>query len=119
MLNVLDAQVEAWNRGDIEGFMDGYLNSERLRFASGDQVHYGWQATLERYRNAYPNRAAMGTLAFEDLDVRVVGENRVLVFGRFKLVREADEPQGLFTLILERSQEGWRIVHDHTSAAPP
>ena len=117
--NVLDAQVEAWNRGDIEGFMDGYLDSERLRFASGGRVHYGWQATLERYRNTYPDRAAMGALAFTDLDVQVLGEERALVFGRFELVREGDRPHGLFTLILERRQDGWRVVHDHTSAATP
>ena len=66
---VLDEQVAAWNRGDIEGFMEGYWQSDSLRFASGGTVRYGWQETLEGYQRGYPDRAAMGTLTFSDLDV--------------------------------------------------
>jgi uncharacterized protein (TIGR02246 family) len=115
---LLDDQVAAWNRGDVEAFMAGYWRSDDLRFASGGDVTFGWDATLERYRTRYPDRAAMGTLSFEDIDVRPLGADHALAFGRYVLERESDRPTGLFTLLLERRPEGWRIVHDHTSAAP-
>lgn len=116
VLEVLDAQVEAWNEGDLEGFMEGYLRSEELRFASGNEIRRGWRNTLERYRQTYPDRAAMGTLAFEELDVRVLSEHAAMVFGRFRLTRESDEPTGLFTLLVERHGDQWLIVADHTSS---
>lgn len=116
VLEVLDAQVESWNEGDLEGFMAGYLRSEDLRFTSGSEVRRGWRNTLERYRQTYPDRAAMGTLAFEELDVRVLSEHAAQVFGRFRLTRESDEPTGLFTLLVELHGERWLIVSDHTSS---
>ncbi len=116
VLEILDAQVEAWNKGDIEGFMAGYLRSGELRFTSGNEVRRGWRNTLERYRQTYPDRAAMGTLAFEELDVRVLSGHAAQVFGRFRLTRESDEPTGLFTLLVERHGERWLIVTDHTSS---
>ncbi len=115
VLDVLDIQVEAWNDGDIDGFMAGYLRSEELRFTSGGEVRYGWRRTRQRYHERYPDRAAMGTLAFEDLDVRVLSGHAALVFGRFRLTRESDEPTGLFTLLLEQHGDRWFIVADHTS----
>ena len=115
VLAVLDMQVEAWNDGDIDGFMAGYLRSDELRFTSGSAVQYGWRQTRQRYHERYPDRAAMGTLAFENLDVRVLSEHAALVFGRFRLTRESDEPTGLFTLLLEQHGEQWLIVADHTS----
>ena len=113
---LLDEQVAAWNRGDVEAFMAGYWKSDELRFASGGDVTYGWDATLARYHTRYPDRAAMGTLSFEEIDVRALGPDHALAFGRYVLERESDRPTGLFTLLLERRAEGWRIVHDHTSA---
>ena len=115
VLEVLDMQVEAWNDGDIDGFMAGYLRSDELRFTSGSEVQYGWRKTRQRYHDRYPDRAAMGTLAFENLDVRVLSEDAALVFGRFRLTRESDEPTGLFTLLLEQHGDRWFIVADHTS----
>lgn len=119
---VLDAQVAAWNRGDIEDFMQGYAHTDSLRFASGGEVRLGWQAALSSYRTGYPDREAMGTLAFSDLDIEVLSADRALVFGRWRLQRAADTPHGLFTLIFARrptaaGDTAWRIVHDHTSAA--
>lgn len=114
---LLDAQAAAWNRGDIEGFMQGYWNSPELRFASGGNVTMGWKPTLDRYKARYADRAAMGTLAFTDLDVRPAGDDAALAFGAWRLVRESGSPHGLFTLLLRRTGDGWRIVHDHTSSA--
>lgn len=115
VLEVLDLQVEAWNDGDIDGFMAGYLNSDELRFTSGNEVRYGWRQTRQRYHERYPDRTAMGALAFENLDVRVLSEDAANVFGRFRLTRESDEPTGLFTLLLEQHGDRWFIVTDHTS----
>jgi ketosteroid isomerase-like protein len=114
---LLDRQVRAWNQGDIEGFMAGYAQTDTLRFASGGTVRTGWQTTLERYRSAYPDRAAMGRLVFDRLEIEVLAPRWVSVFGAWRLDRAEDAPQGLFTLLVHRTADGWRIVHDHTSSA--
>ena len=118
---VLAKQVEAWNRGDLEGFMEGYQRSDSLRFASGGDVRVGWQTTLDAYRKNYPDRATMGTLDFRDLDVRVLSPTAATAFGRWRLRREEGLPEsgGLFTLLFEKpsADAPWRIVHDHTSAS--
>ena len=114
---VLNAQVVAWNEGSVRGFMDGYAQTEELRFASGGNVRTGWQATLEGYERGYPDGAAMGTLRFDSLDVRVLAPTWAVVFGRWRLDRAEDTPNGLFTLLFERRPEGWRVVHDHTSSS--
>ena len=115
---VLDDQVEAWNAGDIEQFMEGYWRSDSLRFASGGNERRGWNTTLERYLDTYPNRAAMGQLTFEDLDIRRLAPTWARVFGRYRLKRDEDlgDLTGLFTLIFEKREGIWVIVHDHTSA---
>ena len=113
---VLQQQEAAWNRGDIEAFMEGYVETDSLRFASGGTEQRGWQATLERYHRVYPDRAAMGTLTFDLRDVRLLSPRWAVVFGAYRLERAEDRPSGLFTLLFEKRPEGWRIVHDHTSA---
>ena len=107
----------SWNTGSIEGYMETYWKSPDLRFASGGKVTFGWQQTLDGYLKRYPDRAAMGHLVFSDLDIRVLSADAALAFGAWKLEREHDQPHGLFTLQLRRFDEGWRIVHDHTSSA--
>ena len=107
----------AWNAGSIEGYMETYWKSPDLRFASGGKVTYGWQPTLDGYLKRYPDRAAMGKLVFSDLDIRILGPDDALAFGAWRLIREKDEPNGLFTLQLKRFEEGWLIVSDHTSSA--
>ena len=114
---VLDAQTAAWNRGDIEGFMDGYARSADIVFLSGDSLTHGWQTVLDRYRKNYDTRAKMGTLAFSDLEIKVVSKDAAVVIGRWQLTRAGDTPQGRFTLIFRHTKAGWRIVHDHTSSA--
>ena len=115
---VLNVQVDAWNAGDIHAFMDSYWKSDSLRFASGGNVRRGWQATLDRYLATYPDKAAMGHLAFVDLEMQRLSDNWATVFGRYQLEREAplDDLTGLFTLMFEKQAGGWIIVSDHTSA---
>jgi len=114
---VLTAQQEAWNRGDIEEFMNGYWRSEETVFVSGDEVTHGWQKVLDRYKRNYSDRTKMGTLTFSDLEITPLGDESAVVLGRWKLERRKDQPHGRFTLIFRRFPDGWKIVHDHTSAA--
>ncbi len=111
---VMNEQTAAWNRGDIEGFMQGYWNSEKLVFVSSN-VTRGWKPTLERYKKSYDSRAKMGTLTFSDLEINVLSKDAAVVLGSWALTRENDNPKGKFTLIFRRFKDGWRIVHDHTS----
>lgn len=114
---VLQAQQTAWNAGDIPGFMEGYWQSEALRFASGGTVTTGWQATLDRYLARYGDDAAMGDLVFSGVDVDQLSSDRAIAFGRWQLLRESDAPSGLFTLVFAKTDGAWVIVHDHTSSA--
>ena len=112
---VMNDQAADWNRGDIEAFMLGYWNSDKLVFASSDGVTRGWQPTLDRYKKSYDSRTKMGTLTFSDLEISVLSKDAAVVLGSWSLAREKDNPHGKFTLIFRKFKDGWRIVHDHTS----
>lgn len=114
---VLNSQTEAWNQGSIRAFMEGYAQTDSLRFASGGNVWYGWDETLQRYQETYIDEGMMGALTFDDLDIRLVSADHAIVFGRWSLARSETytDVGGLFTLLFQRRPEGWRIVHDHTS----
>ena len=111
---VLADQVAAWNAGSIEGFMDYYWKSAELTFQSGAGRFRGWQVMLDRYNKNYAGEKR-GTLAFSDLEVRVLAEDSAYVLGRWQLGGTAEPQGGVFTVILRKFPEGWRIIHDHTS----
>ena len=113
---LLDRQSTDWNRGDIEGFMAGYWKSEKTTFAGSNGVSHGWQALLERYRRTYPDRAAMGALTFSELEITTLAPDAALVLGRWHLERASGPVGGVFSLVIRKLPEGWRVVHDHTSA---
>jgi len=113
--NVLEVQTNAWNKCDIEGFMEGYWKSGDLSFTSGNRNTRGWQATLDNYKKGYPDCDKMGKLSFSELDVTVLSKKSAMVRGRFLLERKEDKPTGLFTLIFRKFRDGWKIIHDHTS----
>ena len=115
VLAVMTNQATAWNRGDVEGYMQGYWRSDKLVFASGDQITRGWQPTLDRYLKSYNSKAKMGQLTFSDVEVNVLANDTAVVLGSWALAREKDNPKGKFTLIFRKFKEGWRIIHDHTS----
>jgi ketosteroid isomerase-like protein len=117
--SVLRMQQDAWNRGDIDRFMDGYAHSKDTVFISEDTVRRGWKTVRDRYREKYSDRTKMGLLTFSDLEIVSLSPDSVVALGRWRLQRANDQPHGRFTLIFRRLPEGWRIVHDHTSAAPP
>ena len=115
ILRVLTDQQSAWNRGDVRAFLEGYWHSEELTFAGSSGISRGWDAVLARYQKNYPDRAAMGTLDFSGLEYRFLGPDAALLLGRWHLKRESGDIGGVFSLVLQRFPEGWRIVHDHTS----
>ncbi len=117
IMQVLMSQQNAWNDGDIEGYMQGYFKSDSLRFASGGNVSYGWETTLKRYAAGYPDKNSMGQLTFSEIDISIISEDSALVFGKWELERDSDHPWGLFTLLFKKTDEGWFIIHDHTSSA--
>jgi uncharacterized protein (TIGR02246 family) len=114
---VLDAQQQAWNRGDVHAFLTGYWHSPDLTFSGSNGISRGWDAVLARYKKNYPDRSAMGTLDFSNLEFRFLGPDAALVLGHWHLKREKDEPGGVFSLVFQRFPEGWHIIHDHTSAS--
>jgi len=115
--SVLMRQQAAWNAGDIDGFMEGYLESDTLRFASGGEITTGWAPTLSRYKARYVDEAAMGQLQFDIQEVSVLDEDDGLVFGKWTLIRNSDIPSGLFTLHMKKVDGDWVIISDHTSSA--
>lgn len=115
---VLTAQAAAWNKGDLDGFMAGYWDSDELTFYSSGTVTKGKKNISERYAKRYKAEGKeMGKLAFTDLDVQVLNADTALVRGRWKLELSKEKPDGLFTLILKKTAAGWKIMHDHTSAS--
>ena len=116
--HVLRLQQEAWNRHDLEAFMAGYWNSLQLTCFSGAKEKNGWQATIERYRVVYasPGRE-MGKLEFSALRIEMLGADAAFARGSWQLtMSDGKTPHGLFTLVFRKFPEGWKIVHDHTSA---
>jgi ketosteroid isomerase-like protein len=112
---VLDDQVVAWNRGDIDAFMTGYWNSDKVQFVSGNGITHGYADVLARYKKGFPNQAAMGHLSFTGLEVYVDCADSAYVIGQFHLALAPDNPSGYFTLNFKKFADGWKIVVDHTS----
>src|ERR1700761_5935802 len=115
ILNVLETQRQAWNRGDVESYMDGYWHSDSLLFVGKTAPTKGFQATLERYKRSYPDKAAMGYLTFTIIKVELLDKNNAFVLGGWNLKREKDSPGGYFTLWFRKINGQWKIVVDHTS----
>jgi ketosteroid isomerase-like protein len=113
---VLNAQQSAWNRGDVDAFLVGYWHSPELTFSGSSGVSRGWDGVLARYKKNYPDRATMGQLDFSELEFHWLGPDAALVLGHWHLKREKGDVGGVFSLVWQRFPEGWKIVHDHTSA---
>jgi ketosteroid isomerase-like protein len=114
---VLAAQIQAWNRGDLNGYMAGYWNSPDLVFFSNGQETRGWQPTLDRYRARYQGAGKqMGALDFPVLDVLTLGSEAAVARGRWRLkMPDGKELTGMTTVVFRKLREGWRVVHDHSS----
>ncbi len=112
--SVLGKQVNAWNEGNIDGFMEGYWKSDSLLFI-GSKITYGWDSTLVRYKKSYPDKATMGQLRFDIMRIDFVSTDNYLVTGRYTLLRANDQPTGIFTIWLKRVNGSWVVAYDHTS----
>jgi len=115
IMSLLDKQVEAWNEGNIEKFMETYWKSDKLVFMGSRGPTYGWQATLDSYKKGYPDKTAMGHLKFKILEMTKIDTKTVFVIGRFELTREIGDLAGHFTLIIQKIDGKWVIISDHSS----
>src|SRR5215471_2752689 len=117
ILIVIMMQRDAWNSGDLEGFMKGYWNSPELTFFSGAHETKGWQASLDRYKKEYQGPGhEMGKLEFANLRIEMLGQDAAFVRGEFHLtMSDGKTPHGLFTLIFRKFPDGWKIVHDQSA----
>jgi uncharacterized protein (TIGR02246 family) len=113
---ILEAQQGAWNQGNVDAFLEGYWHSPDLTFSGSGGIARGWDGVLARYKKNYPNRAAMGQLDFSGVEFRSLGKDAALVLGHWHLTRAQGDIGGVFSLVWQRFPEGWRIIHDHTSA---
>jgi len=115
---VLLKQERAWNRGDIDGFAEGYKDSPETLFIGGSGIQRGYASMKENYKRNYPTKEAMGQLSFLELEVHAIDEKVAVCIGRFKLERSkknGGNAEGLFTLVFEKTDAGWKIVVDHTT----
>jgi hypothetical protein len=112
---VLLAQAEAWNRGDMQGYAAAYDDSDKTVFTSGKGTTLGYKEILERMRKGYPDRKAMGSLSFTGLTFRALGASEILVEGTWRLARKKDRPWGNFVLVMRKVAPGWRVVMDYTN----
>lgn len=111
----MQAQEDAWNRGDLNGFMQAYWHSDSLVFIGKRGLTYGWQQTLANYQKGYPNRAAMGQLKFTNKQIKPLAEDAYWVVGRWQLYRKTDTLSGHYTLVWKLIDGKWKIVSDHSS----
>lgn len=112
---VITEQQDAWNRADLDAYMQGYWHNDKVRFVSGNKFRYGWEETLAAYKKNYPDKATLGTLKFTIKEIKMLSNYAALVVGRWELTRAKDQPNGVFTLLVEKIDDKWVITHDHTS----
>ena len=118
--SVLAQQADAWNKGDLDGYMRGYAHTDQLVFTSGGHIRRGWQETFDKYRAKYgSDKSTMGHLAFEILSIQSLGADGAIVLGKWTLTDTPNAGGGVFSVAFERTPAGWAIVHDHTSADTP
>ncbi len=115
ILTLLDTQTQAWNRGDLEGFMKGYWENDSLRFIGKSGITYGYSNTLNNYKRGYPDTAAMGKLQFTILVVKKLSARYYEVVGKWYLKRSIGDVSGHYTLLLRKINSKWVIVSDHSS----
>jgi len=113
---ILETQQNDWNQGNVDAFLEGYWRSPDLTFSGSSGIARGWDGVLARYKKNYPDRAAMGHLDFSGLEFHFLGDDAALVLGHWHLARAQGDVGGVFSLVWQRFPEGWRIIHDHTSA---
>jgi ketosteroid isomerase-like protein len=112
---ILAKQSDAWSKGNIEGFMNGYWKNDSLMFIGKKGLTYGWQNTLENYKKSYPDAKAMGQLIFTIIKIKPLSDQYQEVIGKWHLTRSEGDLEGHFTLLFEKINNIWVIVMDHSS----
>jgi ketosteroid isomerase-like protein len=112
---LLETQTASWNQGDLETFMSTYWQSDSLLFIGKNGPTYGWQATLDNYRKSYPDKVAMGKLAFNILELKPLAADTYFVVGKWHLQRTMGDLQGHFSLVIKHIKGSWKIIADHSS----
>lgn len=112
---LLDFQIQEWNKGNIPAFMESYWKSDSLMFIGKSGVTYGWQKTLDNYKKNYPDKAAMGKLKFDLLQVKQLNSAHFFVVGKWYLTRSIGDVGGIFSLLFRKVANRWIIIADHTS----
>tara|TARA_A100001015_G_scaffold287832_1_gene358025 strand:- start:100 stop:546 length:447 start_codon:yes stop_codon:yes gene_type:complete len=112
---VLKQQEKFWNKGDIDGFMQGYVKSDYLVFNGSSGPFYGWDSVKDRYIKTYPSKKKMGTLNFKIHNISLITSSVAQLIGQFFLSFPKSEVSGYFTLVLIKSKGEWLILSDHTS----
>ncbi|MBN1164701.1 MAG: DUF3225 domain-containing protein [Candidatus Krumholzibacteriota bacterium] len=111
---ILDLQTTSWNEGKLERYMRYYWNSDKLTFFGGKNRQVGWDTLEEKYRHSYPP-GEKSVLTFSDIDIQVLSDDYAYALGSWKVEKPDTVKEGLFTVIFRRCDEGWRIIHDHSS----
>ena len=114
ILKLLEDQRQAWNRGDLNEYMQGYNQSDSLLFVGKSGPQYGWNNTLKNYKTSYPNKSAMGYLSFDIKAIKMIAADHAFVLGAWHLKRENDEPKGYFTLLVKKIKGQWKVIADHS-----
>jgi len=112
--SLLSEQQEAWNRGNIPAFMEGYHRSDSMQFVGSSGITKGWEQTLKNYQIRYPDTVAMGKLRFDILKINGISNQAAWLTGKFYLKRSIGDANGTFTLVLKKFSGEWKIVYDHT-----
>jgi len=112
ILKVMQAQENAWNNHDLKGFMQGYWNSDSLKFFGGRGLTYGWDNTLANYKKTYPSKTESGTLHFVIKDISRIEHDNYWVMGEYHLTRTAGDASGVFMIIFKMIDGEWKIVAD-------
>ena len=117
IMKVMSIQEKAWNQGDIDSFMEGYLKSDFLVFSGSNGPVYGWNETKEKYKKSYPSKKIMGNLSFVVKNIKSISFDVALMIGEYQLKRSSGESSGYFTLVWKKINKKWLIVSDHTSSS--
>ena len=112
---LLQKQTEAWNRGDLEGFMEGYWKNDSLMFIGKSGITYGWQKTLDNYKKGYPDKTAMGELNFTLIQIKRLSTRYYSVVGKWHLKRSIGDIGGHYTLLMKKIDGKWVVISDHSS----
>ena len=113
---VFEIQNAAWNKGDIETFMEYYWKSDKLTFSAGGKTTRGWNETLARYKKSYATKEQMGQLTFSKPEITVLGDSAALALGKWHLKRKMGDRQGNFSVVFQKIRGRWVIIHDHSSS---